>query len=60
MVIITPFGVVTLKDESESEFKVNGQRLNHYLGGSIKEVYPEFEKEKELCLNKDILQQVSD
>ena len=34
----TPFGTVTLKDESGSEFKVNGQRLKHYLGGSINEV----------------------
>ena len=30
----TPFGVVTLKDESGSEFKVNGERLKHYLGRS--------------------------
>ena len=34
----TPFGVVTLKDESGSEFKVNGQRLKHYLGESITKV----------------------
>ena len=38
MVASTPFGVVTLKTESEGEFKVNGQRLKHYLGGSMKEV----------------------
>ena len=38
VVISTPFGAVTLKAESGSEFKVNGQRLKHYLGGSIKEV----------------------
>ena len=31
----TPFGAVTLKDESVNEFKVNGQRLKHYLGGSL-------------------------
>ena len=47
MVISTPFGAVTLKIESGSEFKVNGQRLKHYLGGSIKEVDPDFEKGKE-------------
>ena len=33
--------------ESESEFKVNGQRLKNYLRGSIKEVDPDFEKRKE-------------
>ena len=54
-----PFGAVTLKDESGSEFKVNGQRLKHYLGGSINEVDPDFEKGKEFFLNEDILQQVS-
>ena len=42
----TPFGVVTLKTESGNEFKVNGQRLKHYLGGSIQEVDPDFEKRK--------------
>ena len=43
----TPFGAVTLKTESENEFKVNGQRLKHYHGGSIQEVDPDFEKRKE-------------
>ena len=33
----TPFGAVTLKTESGNEFKVNGQRLKHYLGGNINE-----------------------
>ena len=46
VVTSTPFGAVTLKTESRSEFKVNGQRLKHYLGGSIKEVDPNFEKGK--------------
>ena len=32
-----PFGVVTLKTDYGSEFKVNGQRLKHYLGGNINE-----------------------
>ena len=49
MVTSTPFGAVTLKDESGSEFKVNGQRLKHYLGGSINGVYPDYEKGKEFC-----------
>ena len=46
VVTSTPFGAVTLKTKSRSEFKVNGQRLKHYLGGSIKEVDPDFEKGK--------------
>ena len=33
----TPFGEVTLKIDSRNEFKVNGQRLKHYLGGNINE-----------------------
>ena len=44
----TPFGEVTLKDESGSEFKVNGQRLKHYLRESITEVNPDFEKGRKL------------
>ena len=43
----TPFGAVTLKVESGNGFKVNGQRLKHYLIGSIQEVDPDFEKRKE-------------
>ena len=42
-----PFGAVTLKTEFGNEFKVNGKKLKHYLGGSIQEVDPEFEKRKE-------------
>ena len=33
VVATTPFGVVTLKTNYGDEFKVNGQRLKHYLGG---------------------------
>ena len=44
MVASTPFGAVTLKTESRGELKVNGQRLNHYLGGSMKETNPNLEK----------------
>ena len=43
----TPFRVVTLKTESGNEFKVNGQRLKHYLRRSIHEVDSDFEKRKE-------------
>ena len=32
VVASTPFKAVTLKTESGSEFKVNGQILKHYLG----------------------------
>ena len=45
----TKFRAITLKYESGSEFKVNGQRLKHYLGGSINEVDPDFKKGKEFC-----------
>ena len=37
VVASTPFGAVTLKTDSGKEFKVNGQRLKHYLGGIINE-----------------------
>ena len=37
VVASTPLGAVTLKTESGSEFKVNGQRLKHYIGGNINE-----------------------
>ena len=33
----TPFGEVTLKSNSRNEFKVNSQRLKHYLGGNLNE-----------------------
>ena len=33
VVVVTPFGVETLKSNFGDEFKVNGQRLKHYLGG---------------------------
>ena len=33
VVAVTPFGAVTLKTNSRDEFKVNGQRLKHYLEG---------------------------
>ena len=49
VVTSTPFGAITLKDEYGSEFKVNGQRLNNYLWGSINEVDPDFEKGREFC-----------
>ena len=47
VVTSTPFGAVTLKTEFGSEFKVNGQRLKHFLRGSMKEVDPDLEKGKE-------------
>ena len=39
VVTSTPFGAaITLKADSRSEFKVNGQGLKHYLGESITEI----------------------
>ena len=38
VVTSTSSGAVTLKAKFGSEFKVNGQRLKHYLGGSINEI----------------------
>ena len=43
----TPFEAVTLKDESENEFKVSSQRLKHYLRGSINKVDLDFKKGKD-------------
>ena len=37
VVASTPFGVVTLKTNYGNEFKMNGQRLKHYLGKNINE-----------------------
>ena len=37
VVASTHFGAVTLKTNFGNEFKVNGQRLTHYLGGNINE-----------------------
>ena len=37
VVTSTPFVAVTMKTDSRSEFKFNGQRLKHYLGGNINE-----------------------
>ena len=44
MVASTPFGAVTLNTESRGEFKVNGQRLKHYIGGIMKDADPDLEK----------------
>ena len=37
VVTSTPFGEVTLKSDFRDDFKVNGQRVKHYLGGNINE-----------------------
>ena len=50
----TPFRAVTLKAESGSEFKVNGQRLKHYLRGSMKEVDPYLKREKKITEMKTL------
>ena len=35
VVASTTFGAVTLKTNTREEFKMNGKRLKHYLGGKI-------------------------
>ena len=47
VVASAPFGAVTLKAEFGGEFKVNGHRLKHYFGGSMKEVDPDLEMGEE-------------
>ena len=37
IVASTPFRTVTLKTNFGDDFKVNGQRVKHYLGGNINE-----------------------
>ena len=32
---VTPYGVIWVQTENGKEFKVNGQRLKHYLGEQI-------------------------
>ena len=59
----TPFRAVTLKTEFGSEFKVNGQRLKHYLIGNINDDNLDLKREENFiekktfcskCLAKDI------
>ena len=44
VVLSNTFGVVTLRDSNQEEFKVNGHRLKHYLSG-------EEEKEEHQLVN---------
>ena len=44
IVVVTPFGAVTLKTNSGNEFNVNGQRLKHYLGGSPNEAFSQIRR----------------
>ena len=37
VIVVTTFGVVTLRIDSWNEFKVNGQRLKHYMSGNLNE-----------------------
>ena len=37
VIAVTPFGTVTLRTNSRNEFKVNGQRLKHYIGRILNE-----------------------
>ena len=35
VIAVTLFGAVTLRTDSGNEFKVNGQRLKHYIEGNV-------------------------
>ena len=37
MIAVTTFGAVTLRTDSRNEFKVNSQKLKHYVGGILNE-----------------------
>ena len=37
VIVVTPFEAVTLKTNYGDEFKVNDQRLKHYIGGRSNE-----------------------
>ena len=41
VVAVTPFGAITMKTNSRDEFKVNSQRLKHYLEGRSNEEVPD-------------------
>ena len=48
VVVSTPFGAIALKTDSVDEFKVNSQRVKHYLGGNMNEDWIQiFEKIEE-------------
>ena len=32
MILLSPFGAIRLRVDDGQEFKVNGQRLKHYVG----------------------------
>ena len=49
VVAVTPFGAVTLKTNYGDEFKVNGQRLKHYLGRRPIEEKSQILKDKKNC-----------
>ena len=37
IILVMPFGAVILKTNSRNEFRVNSQRLKHYMGGVMNE-----------------------
>ena len=49
VIAVTPFGEVTLKTESGNEFKVNGQRLKHYIRGILNEDWSSIKSFEEIC-----------
>ena len=49
VVASTPFGAVTLKTNSRNEFKVNGQKLKHYLGGILNKEWSQIRRDRKNC-----------
>ena len=45
VIVVTPFGVVTPRTNLGNEFKVNGRRLKHYLGGILNEEQSQIRRE---------------
>ena len=48
VVEVTPFGAETVKTNFGEEFKVNGQKLKHYLGGRPMKNSPRFKEIKRI------------
>ena len=49
VIAVTTFGAVTLRTNLGNEFKVNGQRQKHYLGGILNEEQPYIRRVEEIA-----------
>ena len=49
---VTPFRVVTLRTDSGNEFKVNGQRLKHYLREILNEEWSKIRRDSKIAKKK--------